>query len=318
MNKHLINPEVTVIIPAYNRESLLPRTVNSVLSQDFSDFELLIVDDGSEDLTADVAEQFASIDPRVRVIRHCRNRGEAAARNTGLENSRGRFIAFLDSDDCWLPGKLTRQWKLLSKAEAEFVAVVTSQIVVAEDGSETRENSWHFRHPVNQKNILTRGCALGLGGNILMRRQPALDAGKFDTSLKLYVDVDWLCRFLENGKVLTLDEPYTVYNKAELRPGKAVKDATDDFIRKNSLIISKYSFLTRCLIRANFNRSISLSYRMQKKTWESTKYSLLAIVNNPFVPIGNYVEIIDTIFGSDIVNKIRLVKHKYHKQFKKR
>lgn len=100
-------PLVSVITPTYNRAHLLPRALESVLSQDFGDLELIVVDDGSTDETPEVVAGLA--DPRIRYIRFPENRGIGAARHAGVAAARGEFIAFIDSDDVWLPGKLAYQ-----------------------------------------------------------------------------------------------------------------------------------------------------------------------------------------------------------------
>jgi len=97
---------VSVIIPTYNRAHDVPRAVASVLSQDFADLELLVVDDGSEDDTREVLARIS--DPRLRCVRFERNRGIGAARHAGVAESRGDLVAFLDSDDVWKPGKLAK------------------------------------------------------------------------------------------------------------------------------------------------------------------------------------------------------------------
>src|SRR4051812_5349711 len=99
-------PLVSVIIPAYNRKAMLCESIDSVLAQNCRDFELIVVDDGSTDGTAD--ELAARYGTRIRVLKQA-NRGVAAARNLGVSRSCGEYIAFLDSDDLWKPGKLTAQ-----------------------------------------------------------------------------------------------------------------------------------------------------------------------------------------------------------------
>jgi len=99
-------PKVSIIIPAYNRLPMLKEAVDSVLVQDFEDFELIVVDDGSTDGTAQEMERYGG---RVKVFRHPENRGVSAARNRGILHARGKYIAFLDSDDLWVKGKLKIQ-----------------------------------------------------------------------------------------------------------------------------------------------------------------------------------------------------------------
>ena len=99
-------PFVSILIPTYNRAYCLDRSISSVLSQSFRDLELIIVDDGSTDGTAEMLKGYA--DERIRVVVHGNNRGVAAAKNTGLDNARGDWIGILDSDDEYLPGALER------------------------------------------------------------------------------------------------------------------------------------------------------------------------------------------------------------------
>jgi glycosyltransferase involved in cell wall biosynthesis len=101
----MFNPLVSVLIPTYNRAHLLPGTVRTALDQSYSALEVLIIDDGSTDRTAEVVAELARADGRVRYIRQ-QNRGVSAARNTGIRAARGDFLAFLDSDDHW------KDWKL--------------------------------------------------------------------------------------------------------------------------------------------------------------------------------------------------------------
>ena len=112
---------VSIIIPTYNRENVIKRAVNSVLRQSYSAYEVIIVDDGSTDGTEDVV---ASIeDPRIRYIALKENQGVAHARNVGIREARYEYIAFLDSDDEWLPNKLKRQMKKMQAVPNEFAMV---------------------------------------------------------------------------------------------------------------------------------------------------------------------------------------------------
>ena len=105
---------VSVVTPAFNAANYLAQTLESALAQTFTDFELLIVDDGSTDDTAAIAQAYAERDPRVRVIRQP-HRGIAAARNVAIAQARGRFLALLDSDDLWCPEYLAEQVGILQR-----------------------------------------------------------------------------------------------------------------------------------------------------------------------------------------------------------
>ncbi|WP_052002846.1 glycosyltransferase family 2 protein [Microvirga sp. BSC39] len=109
------SPCVSVIIIVFNGEEFLQQAIVSVISQTFVDWELLIVDDGSMDGSANIAQRYADQDPRIQVLFHSdrKNHGMSAARNLGLAHARGEFVGFLDADDVWMPEKLAEQISIL-------------------------------------------------------------------------------------------------------------------------------------------------------------------------------------------------------------
>jgi hypothetical protein len=104
---------ISIIIPTYNAERFIGRTLGSALNQTFKDIEVIVVNDGSTDKTQFIVEDFVANDGRVRLFNTI-NRGVATARNFGIENARGAYVAFLDADDLWHPTKIERQFKALS------------------------------------------------------------------------------------------------------------------------------------------------------------------------------------------------------------
>jgi glycosyltransferase involved in cell wall biosynthesis len=113
--------QVSVVMPAYNAERYIVPTIESVLRQSFEDFELLVIDDCSRDATASIVQEFAARDPRVRLVRLPVNRGAPAGpRNIGVRTARGKWVAFLDSDDIWHPQKLATQLEVLADTGALF------------------------------------------------------------------------------------------------------------------------------------------------------------------------------------------------------
>jgi len=133
-------PIVTVIIPTYNRRQYLSRAIESVLEQTFRDYELLIIDDASKDDTRALVSEYT--DSRIQYFRHETNRGAPAARNTGLRHAKGEFIAFLDSDNEWLPQRLEKQIALFSAVNASVGVVYANNLVVDEVNNSTTE--WAF------------------------------------------------------------------------------------------------------------------------------------------------------------------------------
>lgn len=113
-----MTPLVSVITAAYNAEAFIAETVASVQAQSLADWEMLVADDASGDRTAEIVAGLAATDPRIRLIRLAQNGGVARARNAALAAAKGRYVAFLDSDDLWLPGKLEHQVAFMQARDA--------------------------------------------------------------------------------------------------------------------------------------------------------------------------------------------------------
>lgn len=119
---------VTVITPSYNCSSFISKTIESVIVQTFTDWEIIIIDDCSTDSSVDVIRSFAKRDSRVKLVQLTENSGAAVARNTGIEAAVGRYIAFLDSDDQWLPNKLEVQLKFMQEKDVAFTYAAYEKI----------------------------------------------------------------------------------------------------------------------------------------------------------------------------------------------
>ena len=133
---------VSIVIPTYNRARLLSRAIQSVLNQTYSNFELIIVDDCSNDCTESVVKGFH--DDRIRYIRHEKNQGAATARNNGIMAAKGEYIAFQDSDDEWLPTKLEKQVNAFNSAPSDRGVVYTSFWLI-DNGKKTLVPSSHVK-----------------------------------------------------------------------------------------------------------------------------------------------------------------------------
>ena len=117
---------VSVIVPVYNVENYIAQTIESVLQQTYTNFEILVIDDESPDRSVAIIREFD--DPRIKIISQ-ENRGLAGARNTGIRHAQGDYLAFLDSDDLWLPDKLARHVKHLDCATQVGVSFSRSQFI---------------------------------------------------------------------------------------------------------------------------------------------------------------------------------------------
>lgn len=162
---------VSVVMPAHNAEKFLSDSIRSVVAQSFPQWELLVVDDASTDETFAVASEFAKVDGRIRLVRLDKNGGVAHARNVGIELARGQFLAFLDSDDLWLPHKLEVQISFMKEKGAAFS--FSSYRRLAPDGSLSSELRVPFEVTYQQ---LLKGNVIGCLTVVIDRMQIPLVA----------------------------------------------------------------------------------------------------------------------------------------------
>lgn len=199
-------PKVSVIIPAYNAMPYLVQTVDSVFHQTFTDFEVLIVNDGSSDDTAGWAAQIT--DPRFKLISQP-NQGAGAARNTGIKNAQGDYVAFLDADDFWEPSKLAKQVQRLDQKPE--VGLVHTWITFANsDGSlgDLVVKTTGEGHIWDQVIIYN---PLKCGSTAMVRLQCFEELGYFDQSLKYSEDWDMWIRIACRYAFSVIHEPLTHY-----------------------------------------------------------------------------------------------------------
>jgi teichuronic acid biosynthesis glycosyltransferase TuaG len=170
-------PLVSIITPSWNVERLIGETIESVQAQTLADWELLIADDCSTDKTAAVVERYAEKDPRIKLIRQPRNGGPALARQAAIEQAQGRFIAFLDSDDLWLPPKLERQIAFARDRRAALSFTAFRRI--NEDGSTTGRlmpvpDSLTYEQLLKNTSIATLTAIVDrdIAGNIAVKNEP--------------------------------------------------------------------------------------------------------------------------------------------------
>lgn len=124
----------SIILPLYNASNFIDETLQSVLAQTYAHWELLVVDDVSTDNSLAIVQKYAAKDKRIKLLQHSKNAGAAQARNTGIKNATGRYIAFIDADDVWLPNKLEKQLQFMHTNNLAFT--YASQILIDENGAE--------------------------------------------------------------------------------------------------------------------------------------------------------------------------------------
>lgn len=194
-------PQVSVIIPTYNRAALVVEAVASVLGQTWSDYELIVVDDGSTDATLAVLAPYRD---RLQVLRHPRRRGVSAARNTGARKARGEWLAFLDSDDLWLPEKLTRQLGWLTAHPG--LQIAQTEELWLRHGRRVNPGRRH-RKPGGRIFLPSLNLCLVSPSAVILRRTLFWEMGGFDEALPACEDYDLWLRLSWQYDIGLLPEP---------------------------------------------------------------------------------------------------------------
>ena len=199
-------PSVSIITPVFNRQQLGVRAIRSILAQNVSDIEILIIDDSSEPAFT-LPDDIAAL-PYVRLIRHEQNQGESGARNTGIAAARAEWIAFLDSDDYWLPDTFAPRFAM---AEREFLEEENPLIAYVAGFllDNTRLLRQEARIPRSSDKPLhfASGIWFSQGSTSILRKSAYAVVGPWDTDLRRLQDLDWFLRFaLVGGQVKAWDE----------------------------------------------------------------------------------------------------------------
>jgi glycosyltransferase involved in cell wall biosynthesis len=228
-------PKVSVIIPTYNRAEFIGRAISSVLTQTFEDFELLVVDDASTDRTRQVVHQIR--DDRIRFIAHKANKGGSAARNTGIKQAEGNYIAFLDDDDEWLPNKLQRQVELLDAADQEVGAVYSGFYFVMQQNKSTVKKYLPCHNGVLYHELLAQNL-IKTATTVVVREECLEKAGFFDEMLPSCQDWDMWIRIARRHKFVFVKEALcTVYVH-----GKQISTDLQAKIAGRERMIDKYYY----------------------------------------------------------------------------
>jgi glycosyltransferase involved in cell wall biosynthesis len=254
-------PSVSVILPVHNRADVLPRAIGSVLDQELKDFELIVIDDGSTDASAGVAESFA--DARIRLISLDRNRGGNAARNEGIRTTSAPLIAFLDSDDRYLPNKLARVVAEFER-RPKLDLLIDSFAKIQPPGS--RKAEVVRRNPVIDDReqfrtaLFTRQLWKATPA-ITVKREIALEAGLFDETLRRLQDFDFLIRVSELANCASTDEVLWV----KYWDANAIS-AQDNMIAANVELVRRHpEYLRNAAYRPG------LAYALRLSAWRKLK-----------------------------------------------
>lgn len=238
----------SVIIPTYKGANCLPRALNSVLKQNYDNYEVIVVDDNdpnssSRAETEKVMEDYISKYDKVHYIKHEKNKNGSAARNTGLRNSRGEVIAFLDDDDFFLPGRLEKCAVAFSESDVDIVysdVLITKDNIPCEYIKAEQEGNLLIELLLNE-NIM------GTGSNLCVRKSVIEKCGNFDEVLPRHQDYEFLLRIFNCGaKALAIKECLVIKGMNGVNNGakyEVLSDVKNMLLEKYSkqIMASKYS-----------------------------------------------------------------------------
>jgi glycosyltransferase involved in cell wall biosynthesis len=203
MNKKEIKSQVSVIIPTYNRGWIIKEAIDSVLAQDYTEFELIVVDDGSTDHTSDVLDSYRNV---IKVFSQ-KNKGVSAARNRGIAETSGQFIAFLDSDDLWLSQKLSVQVEFFNQTPDALIC--QTEEVWIRNGLRVNPKKRH-KKPSGMIFKPSLELCLVSPSAVMIQRSLFDRVGKFDETLPACEDYDLWLRISCGFPIHLIDTPLII------------------------------------------------------------------------------------------------------------
>ena len=288
-------PLVSVCMQTWNSERFIGEAIESVLGQDFEDLELIIVDGASTDKTKEIIERYARQDLRIRAIFHERNLGSAKACNDGIESAKGEFIAQIDSDDVWLPDKLTKQLAILERDED---LVVWSEGEIIDDAghstgrtySQRIENnvyysakkSGHLWPELLQSNFIFHSSVIYKKGN--------LGNVRYDEALVALIDFKFLLELAGKYEFYYIAEPLAKYR---IHGGNTFVSSSSEALRRQRLANKEYILMAEDALQQHRNEltrktqavvygRIGLQYYNAGEMKKSLSFFSRAFICNPF------------------------------------
>jgi len=302
---------ISVIIPTYNRAHLVGRTIQSVLNQTYKNFEIIIVDDGSSDNTEQAVKSFG--DKRIEYLQFEENSGSSAApRNTAIKIAKGKYIAFLDSDDEWLPEKLERQIELFEKSNNFKLGFVGCDVLILDIQGNRK---YEYKTP-KYKNVLRRllmNNFIWSSSSVMVKKNIFREVGLFDENLAA-VDWDMWIRISKKYDFDFVREPLVKYyiHKGNISSTIGLQKKEKDI----KYIFEKY----KKYYKADFKlystklRYDGTRYILAKQLEKGRKCFLLSIGLNP-LNLKSYFYLLLSFGGTNFYYNLTLVKAKL-KNFK--
>lgn len=230
----MTDPRVSVVIPCYNRGPVLTQALENLSRQTFSEWEALVIDDCSQDETAYWVKKFS--DPRIRLVCHEKYLGRGASRNTGIRESQGDFIAFLDPDDRWDFHKLERQYEALKEAQPPLDLSLTAFTRDVPHKNQAIQSSGSL--PLDMRSLLLKYPSFLSLSTFMAPRSLFKKIGLFDESLEELEGLDWFLRYMDQGgQILFVPETLASLSGVSRENPLAVSQAARILLEKHKAFL---------------------------------------------------------------------------------
>lgn len=291
-------PEVSVIIPTYNRADLLIRAIQSVLNQTFKNFELIIVDDGSSDNTKERVQELQKEDEIIKYLWQENSGTPAGALNAGIKIAKGKYVAFLDDDDEWLPQKLEKQLALFHNSKTPNLGIVGCGSFIIRGGT---VKTYQFPKTGNiLKSLLEKSVFLSCSSN-LIKRDVFAKVGLFDESFKLFFARDMWLKICCQYDFDFIDEPLYKYyiHESNLSRKDPIREAAEieHLIRKWQADYEKFP-----IILSQQLKTIGSLYALKGDMKSARKYFISALKAAPY-SLKNFLILFLSFFGTNFYKK---------------
>lgn len=312
-------PQISVIIPTYNASEYILEAIDSVFNQTYKDYEIIVVDDGSTDRTNETLKEYNS---KIRYF-YQKNKGPSAARNTGIKNAKGEFIAFLDSDDRWLPQKLELQMNIISKSYS--IGLVACEGLIVDTNSRILKHLVLSKRDFSDKRnlmneLLIRNIIPAIPSSAIIRKNCFDVVGLFNENLFVAEDWDIVFRICMKYEFKLIHEPLI-----KIRDRKNSQSCSGDKNLQNELHFLDNIFSNK-LFKINWflkRKSYSRRYFDAAKTYRANneiKKARKCILKSFFLfPFGFFdkihsVLVMHAFLGDTIFLKVQRVKNYFNKR----
>ncbi|HRI05640.1 MAG TPA: glycosyltransferase family A protein [Candidatus Dojkabacteria bacterium] len=294
-------PLITVVIPVYNGAETIQRAILSTLSQDYPNYEVLAVNDGSTDKTLEILKQIDS--SRFRYISLDKNGGRSEARNTGVKNARGEYIAFLDADDAWMPNHLTSAIHHLSNRDSNWKATITSHLFF--NGKKWKKII-HTKEGDLFKDILMVNVSLGAGSTLVIEKSIFDEIGYFKKGLSRNEDLEFMLRYLLKYKLgATSEISVKVHGHSSKPIGEEYLKAKKEYFKVFDEQIRSLPVKTQNKVYARQWLQVARAYSIEGNLKETINYLKISLKSSllfskyiPIFPFEGYFVIILNLFKS--------------------